>query len=130
MLAQVETALTSTDGGSETTHFPARVETAEWTLTANRLAPLVSVAVSADWDCGPRAVDAPRQRHHAQHQHSTTTTTSTQVLEHQYVQCAAPQSNCTGAAQAQSCHHDNLVAGPVHSSQVTTYAPMQKQAKK
>ncbi|MBP7545572.1 MAG: hypothetical protein KA749_08710, partial [Acidovorax sp.] len=64
------------------------------------------------------------------HQHSTTTTTSTQVLEHQYVQCAAPQSNCTGAAQAQSCHHDNLVAGPVHSSQVTTYAPMQKQAKK
>ena len=47
----------------------ARVETAEWTLTANRLAPLVSVAVSADWDCGPRAVDAPRQRHHAQHHH-------------------------------------------------------------
>ena len=44
------------------------------TLPANRLAPLVSVAVSADWDCGPRAVDAPRQRHHAQHQrlHSTT----------------------------------------------------------
>ena len=63
--------MTSTDGGSEITHFPARVETAEWTLTANRLAPLVSVAVSADWDCGPRAVDAPRQRHHAQ-QHSST----------------------------------------------------------
>ena len=35
---------------------------------------VVSVAVSADWDCGPRAVDAPRQRHHAQHQqHSSTT---------------------------------------------------------
>ena len=28
LLAQVETALTSTDGGSEITHFPARVETA------------------------------------------------------------------------------------------------------
>ena len=45
------------------------------TLPANRVsAAMVSVAVSADWDCGPRAVDAPRQRHHAQHQrlHSTT----------------------------------------------------------
>ena len=28
LLAQVETALTSTNGGSEITHFPARVETA------------------------------------------------------------------------------------------------------
>ena len=37
---------------------------------------VVSVAVSADWDCGPRAVDAPRQRHHAQHQQHTSSTTA------------------------------------------------------
>lgn len=67
----------------------ARVETAEWTLTANRLAPLVSVAVSADWDCGPRAVDAPRQRHHAQHQHLHSTT-------------AAPARPCTWSAPWQA----------------------------
>ena len=39
---------------------------------------MVSVAVSADWDCGPRAVDAPRQRHHAQHQHLHSTTAAHQ----------------------------------------------------
>ena len=50
----------------------------------------------------PRTWWAPaRQQYHdstraaAPEQHSSTA--SAQVLEHQYVQCAAPQSNCTGA---------------------------------
>ena len=53
LLAQVETALTSTDGGSEITHFPVRVETASTKILYGSTRHFASSTRA-------RAVDAPR----------------------------------------------------------------------